>query len=1363
MPGTPSFLLPTDAPDALLQTLLDVSLTAINLLRPIYGPQGEGLVDFSLEYLNLAGQGMLNLPARPEGTMRSRFPATLINGAFAFYKSVFETGEAGRYEVNYQQDGLDNYFRMAARRSGELLVVSFTDTADHDRTLVEQALRASQSREQAARADAERERNVLHSVLTQAPVAIALFQGAEQVLAIANDRASAMWGYPAAQLVNRPLLEAVPELRGQGFAELIAEVARTKEPFIGKEVAAVLRQTDGRLQTNYFNFVYQPLYNADGTLLGVLDIATDVTEQVLARQQVQRLNDELHALNGELLTNSEELLRTQAQMEQFQRALEARVQERTAEARTARTEAERQRQRLESLFMQAPAAICILGGPELVYELVNPGYHALFPGRQLVGRRIADVFPEITDHGVLDTFRRVYETGATNQEQAILIPFRRPTDGQLEDRYFNYVQQARYDEHGHIDGVLVFAFEVTEQVRARQQAEQLSEDLEIRVAGRTSQLQQAQAEADLQRQQLHDIFMQAPAMICIFDGPGHVFQLVNPSYQTLVGDRPLLGMPIAEAMPELAGQPIFGLLDHAYQTGETFYATEMLVQLDHANDHPEELEKRYYNFIYQARHNLAGAVDGILVFAYEVTPQVLARQLVEEKERQLRVLFHQSDDLNEELAAANEELEAANEEIRANNEELQRTQQQLRQLNDDLEARVQERTRQLRDALDETEQQREQLADQQGLLRQILGQVPAAIATLAGPEHRYSFFNDGYQTLSGHRTRLGLTVAEVFPEVVEQGFVNLLDQVYATGRPFVGVEMSAQLYDATTGRPAQHYVDFIYQPLLDGRGEPQGILAFILDVTEKVQVRAQAAALQAQVLAAAQRQAQERETFYQVFEQTPALVALLTGPQHQLTYYNEAYQQLFAGRDMRGRTIAEIQPEAVTHGFVALLDQVFQTGETYFGTELPLFITPPDGGPARETFFNFTYQAYREDDQVTGISVFAYDVTEQVRTRQTQEAQQAQLAVLFEQAPVAVAIFEGPEYVITVANPSVAALWGRTPAQLVGQPLLEALPEVRDQGFKELLDHVVESGEAFVAQEVTTLLERHGRLENVHLNFVYQPLRAADGRITSVAAVATEVTEQVAARQQVAQTNLRLQAGNAELDALNQQLIRTNVDLDNFIYTASHDLKAPISNIEGLLMALQRELPATCQVGEVPYMLELMRGSVERFKTTIAHLSDVVKLQKEHDPEPTEMSLAAVVDDVLLDLQPLRAQTGAELVIDVAECPNVSFSAKNLRSVIYNLLSNALKYRHPDRVPEVHLRCHPEGEYAVLAVQDNGLGLEPGQLPELFGMFRRLHGHVEGSGLGLYMVKRIVENAGGRVTVQSEPGVGSTFTVYFRR
>ncbi|WP_394351226.1 sensor histidine kinase [Hymenobacter ginkgonis] len=221
------------------------------------------------------------------------------------------------------------------------------------------------------------------------------------------------------------------------------------------------------------------------------------------------------------------------------------------------------------------------------------------------------------------------------------------------------------------------------------------------------------------------------------------------------------------------------------------------------------------------------------------------------------------------------------------------------------------------------------------------------------------------------------------------------------------------------------------------------------------------------------------------------------------------------------------------------------------------------------------------------------------------------------------------------------------------------------------------------------------------------------------------------------------------------------MDLDNFIYTASHDLRAPITNIEGLLLALREQISASAALSDnlIPQLLDMMQGAVERFQVTIAQLTDIARLQQAHDLATEEVAVAEVVEAVRLDLAPQLTQAAAQLLVDVAPDLRVSFAPKNLRSVVYNLLSNAIKYRHPARQPVVRLRAERREPAVVFTVQDNGLGLSAQQQGQLFGLFQRLHTHVEGTGVGLYMVKRMVENVGGTITVQSQPEIGTTFII----
>jgi PAS domain S-box-containing protein len=245
-----------------------------------------------------------------------------------------------------------------------------------------------------------------------------------------------------------------------------------------------------------------------------------------------------------------------------------------------------------------------------------------------------------------------------------------------------------------------------------------------------------------------------------------------------------------------------------------------------------------------------------------------------------------------------------------------------------------------------------------------------------------------------------------------------------------------------------------------------------------------------------------------------------------------------------------------------------------------------------------------------------------------------------------------------------------------------------------------------------------------------------------------------------------LKAAEQALALKNAQLTAINNDLDNFVYTASHDLKAPIYNIEGLMKVLIRSIPPeSMQTERVEYTTRMILESVERFKRTIGDLTEISKLQKEANQPVTPVSVKQVIEEVILDLKPAIEASGARIQMDVAEFPTIDFSEKNLRSIIYNLLSNAIKYRSPDRSPQVRIYGEQTGQYRVLSVEDNGLGLDltKDRQEKLFAMFKRLHNHVEGTGVGLYMVKKIVENAGGKIEVKSKVGIGSTFSVFFKR
>jgi two-component system, sensor histidine kinase and response regulator len=230
-----------------------------------------------------------------------------------------------------------------------------------------------------------------------------------------------------------------------------------------------------------------------------------------------------------------------------------------------------------------------------------------------------------------------------------------------------------------------------------------------------------------------------------------------------------------------------------------------------------------------------------------------------------------------------------------------------------------------------------------------------------------------------------------------------------------------------------------------------------------------------------------------------------------------------------------------------------------------------------------------------------------------------------------------------------------------------------------------------------------------------------------------------------------------------KELTRVNKDLDNFVYTASHDLKAPINNIEGLMKALHETLQEkSLELSDVTPILNMINDSVRRFKNTLLDLTEVAKVQYEEADGKDKAHFKEILDDVKLNIKDLIKGYEATIVDNFSEAPEMLFSKKNLRSIIYNLVSNSIKYSSPNRKPEVKISTSPTEEGVLLTVQDNGLGLKKEDQGKIFDMFKRLHSHVDGTGVGLAIVKRIVDNCDGRIEFESELGKGSVFRIYLK-
>lgn len=624
-----------------------------------------------------------------------------------------------------------------------------------------------------------------------------------------------------------------------------------------------------------------------------------------------------------------------------------------------------------------------------------------------------------------------------------------------------------------------------------------------------------------------------------------------------------------------------------------------------------------------------------------------------------------------------------------------------------------------------------------------------------------------------------------------------IERAIATRKPD---KMDVMRYDiqdpGKAGGFFERYWTSTNTPVYNSQGELVCILHETKNISDDLKTKAQLEESRVKEQAALAQAEQQRLRLDRFFDQAPAACAMLEGPTFIYRVINSSYYQLFPGRELLDLPLFEALPELRHQPVYDIIHEVYRTGVTYEGKEVLIPVARYEGQPAEDIYWNFIYQALLDaEGKVNGILIFALDVTafvaarqqvessaaslhsmnlglEEVIKRRTFELEQAQaeaerqskrLQSLFMSAPAAICILNGPDLIYELVNPAYAAFFPER--QLLGKPILKALPEIEGNPVYKTFRDVYETGRTHEEKEMYIPFARpDGEMEDRYFRYILQARYNEQNQIDGVVVFALEVTEQVQARKAVEASEQQLQKANKEFGIANQQLVYINKDLDNFIYTASHDLKAPISNIEMLMSELLFELSEESLGNpEVRRIFNMIQGSVFRFRKTIASLTEISKLQKEELNRQEHVVVAEVVREVELDLEKMIAEYGAHIETDVADCATMAFSEKNLRSILYNLLSNGIKYSHPDRKPQVKVSCGQVNGLQVLQVKDNGLGLAPAQKNKLFTMFKRFHDHVEGSGVGLYMVKRIVENAGGRIEVESELGVGTTFSVYFSK
>ncbi|MES2731145.1 MAG: PAS domain-containing protein [Bacteroidota bacterium] len=629
-------------------------------------------------------------------------------------------------------------------------------------------------------------------------------------------------------------------------------------------------------------------------------------------------------------------------------------------------------------------------------------------------------------------------------------------------------------------------------------------------------------------------------------------------------------------------------------------------------------------------------------------------------------------------------------------------------------------------------------------------------------------------TLTERSKIVGKHIFEAFPDNsnTPDRVANIhasLQQVLLTRKPhhlpITGYDIPHPTIEGTF---VQRYWRPSHTPVLDAAGDIEYIIQEAVNVTEAVLAEAQLNAREARGKAALTHAQHQRAHLENFFMQVPAAIAVLDGSMMVFELVNPTFQKYFPGRTLLGLPILEALPNADTRFYWPLLQNVYHRGEASVGTKALFQLARYAGGALEDTYVDFNFQPrYNEHQQVDGVIMFAYDVTEMVVARKAAEESQRQFQLLTEAIPQLVWT-SAPDGNLDYFNGQTFTYSGRNHERLKGQNWAEIihpddLPLLMHEWTTSL-----QSGQPYQVEA------RVLGADDIYRWFLIRalPFRNEQGEITQWFGTTTDIddkkqleeklhalAEELATANEEIQANMdEMQINNEELDTANQRLSWMNADLDTFVYTASHDLRSPINRIIALNQLLEYNLDGKLD-SEGHKLMQLINTSLDKLNTTILDLSKIIT---EHaDGKGELVYFRDALTDVQADIEPLIAQSNAHLEINF-EIPFIGIARKHLRSILYNLLSNALKYRDPNRHCYVIVRTLKHNNQVLLSVSDNGLGLDNHEQEKLFLAFQRMHTHVEGSGVGLYTIKRIIENHGGTITAKSQKGVGTTFTIHFK-
>jgi PAS domain S-box-containing protein len=612
-------------------------------------------------------------------------------------------------------------------------------------------------------------------------------------------------------------------------------------------------------------------------------------------------------------------------------------------------------------------------------------------------------------------------------------------------------------------------------------------------------------------------------------------------------------------------------------------------------------------------------------------------------------------------------------------------------------------------------------------------------------------YNDAYSAFAGgrHPELLGKKVREGWPEVAD--FNDNVMRVGLAGGTLAYKDQELTLQ--RTGKPEQVWMNLDYSPVIDESGKPGGVIAIVVETTERVLAERR----QAHAVARQRRQ----------FEQAPGFIIVMHGPEHEVEFVNDTHRRVFGSDDRTGRTIREAFPSLEGQGFFELLDKVYETGEEFVAQGAPVRYRRSPAEAEQTRYLTFIYAPITDENgKIVGVFCDGFDVT---------EAHLAQIALRNSEASLR-ELNANLERKIVERSQARGLTWQVTP---------DLMGALNSQGYFETSNPAWQTILGWSEQEIARMsifeLLHPDDVERTRAGFeltqIGQPAirfpnryRCKDGGYRWISwvgvpeegmvyCVGRDITDEVAAQEKLLEAQEALRQAQ-KMEAVGQ--------LTGGI---AHDFNNLLQGISGSLDRVQHRI-AQGRIGDIDRFVKSAIDSANR-AAALTHRLLAFSRRQTLDPRPTDMNkLIGGMEDLI------RRTMGPGVTIEVVGAVSLwptRIDASQLENSLLNLCINArdamprgghLTIETANKWMDVHAARERDlvpGQYVSLCVTDTGTGMAQDVIERAFDPFYTTKPIGQGTGLGLSMIYGFVRQSGGQVRVYSELGKGTTMCLYFPR